>query len=272
TRHNVAVKVQEQFKDLGGDTLDKLDTYIAHCDAVIHLVGDMCGSAANGRQQQALLAKYPDLLQRLPPLGKALKTGAALPYTQWEAWLALCHDKPLMIAKAAPAAPRGPRFAPGDGSRAAQAEHLERLKAFHRYPGCEFANPDDLAKHIAYSAILDLLVADYAEKAARERDVDGMKKAVRNAIEIYEKEIAGAPVTTNFDAIVDRALSRAKQHVDRGQSGLARATLRSAAEEMRRGEEERRERYVAGVTALYYRERDIALAAYDGDAAAEAIL
>ena len=292
TRHNVAVKVQEQFKDLGGDTLDKLDTYIAHCDAVIHLVGDMCGSAANGRQQQALLAKYPDLLQRLPPLGKALKTGAALPYTQWEAWLALCHDKPLMIAKAAPAAPRGPRFAPGDGSRAAQAEHLERLKAFHRYPGCEFANPDDLAKHIAYSAILDLLVADYAEKAARERDVaegfiwemakrvagdraldlDGMKQAVRNAIEIYEKEIAGAPVTTNFDAIVDRALSRAKQHVDRGQSGLARATLRSAAEEMRRGEEERRERYVAGVTALYYRERDIALAAYDGDAAAEAIL
>src|SRR5580658_778185 len=39
TRHNVAVKVQEDFKDLGGDTLDKLDVYIAHCDAVVHLVG-----------------------------------------------------------------------------------------------------------------------------------------------------------------------------------------------------------------------------------------
>ena len=38
TRHNVAVKVQEDFKDLGGDTLDKLDTYIADCDAVVHLV------------------------------------------------------------------------------------------------------------------------------------------------------------------------------------------------------------------------------------------
>jgi hypothetical protein len=37
---------------------------------------------------------------------------------------------------------------------------------------------------------------------------------------------------------------------------------------MRREEEERRERYVAGVTALYNRERDIALAAYDGEAAA----
>jgi hypothetical protein len=34
TRHNVEVKVQEDFKDLGGDTLDKLDVYIARCDAV----------------------------------------------------------------------------------------------------------------------------------------------------------------------------------------------------------------------------------------------
>ena len=44
TRHNVEVKVQEDFKALGGDTLDKLDVYIAHCDAVVHLAGDMTGS------------------------------------------------------------------------------------------------------------------------------------------------------------------------------------------------------------------------------------
>jgi hypothetical protein len=44
TRHNVEVKVQEDFSDLGGETLDKLDVYIAHCDAVVHLVGDMAGS------------------------------------------------------------------------------------------------------------------------------------------------------------------------------------------------------------------------------------
>jgi hypothetical protein len=47
TRHDVAVKVQERFKDLGGDTLDKLDGYVAHCDAVVHLVGEMCGAAAD---------------------------------------------------------------------------------------------------------------------------------------------------------------------------------------------------------------------------------
>ena len=108
TRHNVAVKVQEDFKDLGGDTLDKLDVYIAHCDAVVHLVGDMCGAAADEAQQSALVAKHSDLPSKLPPLGEALKSGVRLPYTQWEAWLALYHGKPLMIAKAKTAAPRGP--------------------------------------------------------------------------------------------------------------------------------------------------------------------
>ena len=44
-RHNVHVKTQENFKDLGDATLDKLDVYIAQCDAVVHLVGDMPGSA-----------------------------------------------------------------------------------------------------------------------------------------------------------------------------------------------------------------------------------
>jgi tetratricopeptide (TPR) repeat protein len=291
TRHNVSVKVQEDLKDLGGDTLDKLDVYIAHCDAVVHLVGDMCGAAADERPQQALLAKHLDLSEKLPPLGEALKTSVGLPYTQWEAWLALYHGKPLMIAKAVEAAPRGPHSAPDNASRAAQAEHLKRLKAFHRYPGSEFGNPHELAKQIAYTAILDLLVADYAKKEVRERDVangfieemakrvagdaaldlDGMKQAVRNAIEIYEKEVAGRPVETNLDDIVNRALARAKEQVDHGQSGLARATLRRAAEKMRRDEEERRECYVTSVTTLYRRERDIALAAYDGDGAARAI-
>ena len=288
TRHDVAVKVQERFKDLGGDTLDKLDTYVAHCDAVVHLVGEMCGAAADMSQQEALVAKYPDLPQRLPPLGGALADRAAIPYTQLEAWLALYHKKPLMIAKAAPTAPRGPKHAPTDGSRASQAAHLAQLRAFHRYPGCEFENPDDLAKHIALGAILSLLVDEEArarhvaegfikEMAKRVAgdtalDLDGMKQAVLNAIEIYEKEIAGRPVETNLDEIVGRALASAKEQVDKGQSRLARATLRSAAESMRREEEERRERYVAGQTALYNRERDIALASYDGEAAAGAIL
>jgi hypothetical protein len=61
TRHNVEVKVQEDFKDSGTVTLDKLDVYIKNCDAVVHLVGDMTGAAAKSESTKSMLAKYPDL-------------------------------------------------------------------------------------------------------------------------------------------------------------------------------------------------------------------
>jgi tetratricopeptide (TPR) repeat protein len=292
TRHNVEVKVQEDFKALGGDTLDKLDFYIAHCDAVVHLVGEMTGSAPGEREQQALLRKYPDLSTSLPPLDDALRRGAQISYTQWEAWLALYHVKLLLIAKAEPVAPRGPKFAPTEKSRAAQSAHLGWLKMVCRYPDCTFESAADLARHIAYTAILDLLVADYAREAAVARDVaegfiremarrvaadphldlEGMKQAVRTAIDIYEQEIAGGRTQTNLGSIVDEALANAKRLSDEGKSRLACAALRRTADALRRQEEERRAFYAENVSVLFGRERDTALAAYDGEAAAEAIL
>jgi len=291
TRQNVAIKVQEDFKELGGTTLEKLDTYIAACDAVVHLVGNMCGSAADAGQQLSLLSKYSDLAGKLSPLAEALRTGIVVSYTQWEAWLALYHGKHLYVATADKDAPRGPNYAPTEASREAQQAHLARLKEVHRYP-FRFTSPDNLAKLVFASGILDLLVKDYAAEIARGRavaegfigemakrvagdkalDFDGMKQAVQKAIEIYEREIAGRPVETNLDDIVSRALTRAKAQVDTGKSGLARATLRRAAEKMRHEEEERRERFVAGVTTLYTQVRDIALATYDGEAAADAVI
>lgn len=292
TRHNVEVKVQEDFVDLGADTLAKLDTYIRHCDAVVHLIGDMTGSVPGVTEQDALTAKYPDMATVLPPLGEALATGAYVSYTQWEAWLALYHGKLLLTAEAEPTAPRGPRYAPTDDGRRTQSDHLGRLRSVRRYPGSKFKSAADLATHIAYTAILDLLVKDYAEGEAKARevaegfiremagrvsrdaalDLDGMKDAVRNAIDLYEKEIAGQPTTTNVDAIVDRALAKAREQVDSGKSGLAKATLRRAADEMRRDEAERRERYEQGVHILFGQERDIALAGYDAAGAAAATL
>ena len=162
TRHNVEVKVQEDFKDLGTVTLEKLDLYISHCDAVVHLVGDMTGADAKPASVQTIRAKYLDLATKLPPLGKALDDGAGISYTQWEAWLALYHDKPLLIARAADDAPRGPNYRPTDASRAAQQAHLARLEEVERYPGITFKNPDDLAKQIAYTTILDLLAKAHA--------------------------------------------------------------------------------------------------------------
>ncbi|MER8777006.1 DUF4062 domain-containing protein [Mesorhizobium sp. M0977] len=161
TRHNVEVKVQEDFKDHGGTTLDKLDAYIKQCDAVVHLVGDMTGSEARTLSMTSITTKYPDIFDRLPPLHEALKRGGAgISYTQWEAWLAVYHFKMLLIAKADEAAPRGPKYAPSTASRAAQTTHLERLRKVERYPGSTFTSCDNLAKQIAYTAILDLLAKD----------------------------------------------------------------------------------------------------------------
>jgi len=98
-RPKVAVKVQEDFIATGSATLDKLDTYLAGCDAVVHLVGDMTGALAQAPSLALIRQRYPDLASRLPPLAPSLEPGApALSYTHWEAWLALYHRKTLLIA------------------------------------------------------------------------------------------------------------------------------------------------------------------------------
>jgi hypothetical protein len=157
TRPDVEVKVQEDFTDQGGVTLENLDVYIKACDAVVHLVGDMAGAAAGTSSTKAILAKYPDLPRKLPPLGEALGDGVPVSYTQWEAWLALYHDKVLLITRADSDASRGPAYAPTEASRAAQQAHLARLAAVERYPGRTFTSPDSLASQIAHTTVLDLL-------------------------------------------------------------------------------------------------------------------
>jgi Domain of unknown function (DUF4062) len=157
TRDNVEVKIQEDFRDFGGATLDKLDRYIAGCDAVVHLVGDMPGSAPMAASAQAILAKYPKFSERFSVLRDGFDDRQAISYTQWEAWLALYHGKVLLIAEAGDGASRGPKYLPTDASRASQQAHLKRLRAAERYPGFTFTSTDNLAKQIAYTVILDLL-------------------------------------------------------------------------------------------------------------------
>jgi hypothetical protein len=168
TRHNVEVKVQENFKDSGSVTLDKLDLYINTCDAVVHLVGDMTGADAKPASTATIIAKYPDIAEKLPPLREPLEQGLGISYTQWEAWLALYHGKALLIAKADDDAPRGPNYNPTDISRAAQQMHLQRLSDIERYPGFTFSSPDNLAKQIAYTTILDLLAKDKQAEPPRD--------------------------------------------------------------------------------------------------------
>ncbi len=255
TRPNVEVKVQEDFKDQGRDTLDELDVYIAGCDAVVHLAGDMTGSAPAEPALRALRAKYRDLADKLPPLGEALQSGAGVSYTQWEAWLALYHGKLLVHRQGSrdrrtrpkPQADRRLARRPGDASGAPQSDGpLSRL---HLHQPGQSRQAHIVLRHsrsVGEGASRRLRRGGGARSRRRRGlhqrngakvagdkalDFDGKKQAVRNAIEIYETEIAGRPSETNFDAIVDAALAKARTQVDKGQSALARATLDKAAED-----------------------------------------
>jgi tetratricopeptide (TPR) repeat protein len=164
TRPNVEIKIQEDFKSLGGDTLATLEDYIEQCDAVVHFVGEMSGSSPAATSFDDLLRRRPALVTRLAEKGMARDALRALTYTQWEAWLAIGSNhggarKNLVIVAPADGLERGEKFKPSDASRASQAEHLRRLKAIDLHPGPPFTNADNLAKQVLVSVVLDTLVA-----------------------------------------------------------------------------------------------------------------
>jgi len=157
-RPNVSVKVQEDFIATGNETLDKLDDYIRQCDAVIHLVGDMTGALAQPPSLALIRTRYPDLGQRLPPLVDCLQPGTqALSYTQWEAWLALYHDKTLIIAVPTVDAKRDAGYTLIEAQSILQQQHLARLAMVERYPEIRFASADRLAVDVLRSKLHDIL-------------------------------------------------------------------------------------------------------------------
>ena len=116
TGPNVEVKIQEDFKALGGDTLKMLEDYIEQCEAVVHFLGDMTGSAPPASSVEDLLARRPDLGAKLATKGVGREALQTLSYTQWEAWLAICFGKDLVIVEPAARVRRGRKFAPTEDS------------------------------------------------------------------------------------------------------------------------------------------------------------
>jgi len=142
TQPDVSVAVQEDFL-AGTKTLQKLDHYIKHCTAVIHLVGNATGASAGEPSLSDLETLYPDLAARLPALKQVIETGTPrLSYTQWAAYLAIYHRKPLLIA--VPEAEEQRDQSIDADQRAAQQAHLERLEALGHYAEIKFANADRL--------------------------------------------------------------------------------------------------------------------------------
>jgi hypothetical protein len=157
-RPNVDVHVQEDFIPTGTETLDKLDTYIRHCDVVVHLIGHMTGSWARPSTLQTLRERHRDLATRLPLLKPSLETDdPPLSYTQWEAYLAIYHHKMLIIALPEPNAPRDVAHRIESEQVASQQAHIARLHTMGRYPEIKFNSVDQLAAKLLLSSILELL-------------------------------------------------------------------------------------------------------------------
>jgi tetratricopeptide (TPR) repeat protein len=163
TRPNVEIKKQEDFKNLGGDTLAMLEDYIERCDAVVHFIGDMAGSTPAATSVDDLLRRQPKLAARLTDKGVGREGLGGLTYTQWEAWLAIGFNeygakKNLVIVAPADGVERDAKFSPTDASRASQAEHLRRLRAIDQHP-TTFTSADNLAAQVLASAVINTLIA-----------------------------------------------------------------------------------------------------------------
>jgi tetratricopeptide (TPR) repeat protein len=145
------VKVQEDFRQTAGGTLEKLDAYIRDCDAVIHLVGRLPGYLADADSPQdvpdylAHIATQPGgrtFLDKQPELLAEFGAGAGISLTQFEAYMALHHRVPLFVY-ATPDAATG------------QAEHLNRLK---KGRPAKYASPFSDAEDLFLQLVGDLNV------------------------------------------------------------------------------------------------------------------
>ncbi len=148
------VAVQEDFIVSGGSTLAKLDDYIRACDGIIHLIGKATGDAPEEPAVAALLQKYPDLGTKLPPLKPALrKPQPGFSYTQWEAYLAMYHDRPLFVYRPTDFerdtldVPRDSRFVLDPVEFQAQREHYQRISALGHDRG-QFLNEERLSSAV----------------------------------------------------------------------------------------------------------------------------
>ncbi|MEJ8852510.1 tetratricopeptide repeat protein [Variovorax rhizosphaerae] len=209
TRPNVSVAVQEDFVATGTETLDLLDDYIRQCDAVVHLVGDMTGALAQAPSLSVMSRRYPDLGEKLPPLGPFLRPGApSLPYTQWEAWLGLYHGKRVIICAPEHGAHRDERYEFVPEQRDAQQAHLRRLAEVERYPGIHFANPDRLAVEALRSGVFDVLVAAGLARRVVHLpypSLGGLFKGREAMLDQLRTSLASGPAT-GASAIVGKAL------------------------------------------------------------------
>ena len=153
-RPTIDIAEQEEFIVTGGSTLEKLDDYIRACDGIIHIIGKAAGAMPEEPAVARLLKKYPDFATRLPPLAPSLsKPQPGFSYTQWEAYLALYHDRPLFVYLPTDFeldylnVPRDARFVFNPDEVQAQRKHYKRISDLGHDRG-QFLNEERLSSAV----------------------------------------------------------------------------------------------------------------------------
>jgi len=132
-RSGVEVCTQEDFANLGETTLEKLDSYLRNCDAVIHIVGDGLGHVPPAAAVDALLVRHPRFLAALAAyMAMTRELLGQCSYTQWEAYLAVFHQVRVQIYRQDAGAPRESGFVANAAHQALQAAHFERIRTLGR--------------------------------------------------------------------------------------------------------------------------------------------
>lgn len=135
----LAVHVQEDFVASAGALLNKLDAYVRSSSYVVHLVGQQCGELAPPDDVSALLSRYPDLTERVPCVRDAVELARGVSYTQWEAYLAVYHHRPLLVCVAGSAL---------NAPSPAQQSHLQRLLSLGRHVQLSFSSVENLVAQL----------------------------------------------------------------------------------------------------------------------------
>jgi len=120
-RAGYKVIAQPTFPHTTTDTVQKLSDLIESSDCVVHLVGSQLGSFPNRRcREEFLVSKEHSMsfLEAEPALRASVADCYGITYTQWEAFLAIHHKKPLLVYT---------NIDPKDHAHP-QREHLDRLK------------------------------------------------------------------------------------------------------------------------------------------------
>jgi hypothetical protein len=125
---HIDVHVQEDFVPATTPALEQINDYIRHSDVIVHLAGDMTGARANPYSLDAVMRVCPGI-DRLQPIKAAIERDpTSISHTQWEAYLALYHRKPLLIATPYDWTPRDNTFVKDGAQMALQKEHFARLR------------------------------------------------------------------------------------------------------------------------------------------------